>query len=631
MEIVAVAADGRLPGAQARAVTSPRWESRSDPGLVVAHTTQALGSGERVDFVVRNQGRAPIALDQVRIRLDAYPSTVLEHGYQSWSPVAATGVAHIRPWRRHPPGWPRATWFAAPSLAGRAVMGDQFLVLADGCGRRGRRTDGTGAGGVGGVVGFLDGTRHLSTAVAGPDGLWAAAWFDGIVLEASEERALDPMWLAEGHAGRLYSEYAHHWGQVAGARTTARRPVGWCSWYQYFWKVTPDDVRRNLREADRRGIDMFQIDDGYAEAVGDWLSPAPSWSQGDLARGGQIGALAAEIAATGATAGIWTAPFLAGARSAVARAHPAWLVQRPGRRGAKGHLGAGDLVTSGSPGVGDFSERDGEQGHSQPGPASTDGRGKPLGAIWNPVSWGGWVHPLDTSRPEVLDHLRETYSRLGDLGYRYHKIDFCYAASLPGRRFADGKMTRAQVLRAGLEAVREGIGDDAYLLGCGCPLAQAVGVVDAMRVSPDTAPYWLPLMSVPGYPDTGPAARNAVRASVLRAPLHRRLWVNDPDCLLLRPSATHLSPEKRDIVTDVVAATGGLAVISDDLTTYTQREWDTVAGLRGGIVANDPDDPVDIDDLFSTSPAILTAGRRLDVRLGRTKASALWSAQPPVT
>ena len=83
--------------------------------------------------------------------------------------------------------------------------------------------------------------------------------------------------------------------------------------------------------------------------------------------------LAAAIAAEGRTPGIWIAPFLAGASSAVAREHPDWLAVH---------------AASGTPLVGMSNE-----------------------------AWGGAVNTLDTSNPEVLDHLegiaRERWSRPG--------------------------------------------------------------------------------------------------------------------------------------------------------------------------------------------------------------------------
>ncbi len=514
-----------------------------------------------------------VELHAVRFKIDAAPRVVLENGYQSWSPVAARAVSSIRPWRRFAPEWARGTWHAAPWLAGRAVTGDQYLVTGPG---------GSSTAPSEGVVGFLDAARHLSTVVATPQGVWAGAWLDGVVLAPGATRQLDPLWISAGDPGACYSEYAEHWAIQASARRDGASPLGWCSWYQYFSRVTPDHIRRNLELACQHGVALVQIDDGYQRAIGDWLLPRDSWVAADGGEISEIERLAEEIQAAGIEPGIWTAPFIATPDSELAQAHPDWFVR--------------------------------------------DGRDRPLRAMWNPGSWGGWAHVLDTTRSDVLEHLTRTFERLTEHGYRYHKIDFCYAAAMVGRRAGDGSKTRAEALRDGIAAVRVGIGDDAYLLGCGCPLGPAVGLVDALRVSPDTAPRWGPgLVQLGGYPETAPAARNVVSASVLRAPLHRRLWVNDPDCLLLRPEQTQLSAEQRALLARVVMGTGGFTLLSDDLALYGDAEW---AELAEFVRCHDASDrPLDLVDPFADEVRVRSEVATLDVRWSGPNPTAEWTAR----
>ena len=396
-----------------------------------------------------------------------------------------------------------------------------------------------------GVAGFLDGKQHMSTVVAVPDRLVLTALLDGVLLPPGEERVLDPCWIGAGPSGALYSAFADLWGAEAGARVDAAAPVGWCSWYHYFAAIEPADIRSNIALVAEHGLAFVQIDDGYQAAIGDWIDYRPDWPDGTEP-------LAKEIGAAGLEAGIWTAPFIAGENSRLFAEHPDWV------------------------------------------PRHTSGH--PLKAMFNDGSWGGWALALDTTRADVLDHLRHTYAALRAQGFRYHKIDFCYAAALTATR-ADPTMTRGQALRAGLEAVRDGIGDDAFLLGCGCPFGQAVGIVDAMRVSADVAPHWEPKGNWPGLRETAPAAVNAVAASVLRAPLHRRVFINDPDCLLLRPEQTELTAEQRSFLVAVIAGVGGFAVLSDDLALYTEAEWSLLEAAR--VVLSDVDTPLDIDDPFA--------------------------------
>ena len=114
--------------------------------------------------------------------------------------------------------------------------------------------------------------------------------------------------------------------------------------------------------------------------------------------------------------------------------------------------------------------------------------------------------------------------------------------------------------------MRAGAGEGAFLLGCGCPLGAAVGVVDGMRIGPDVAPSWRadPGFRIPGIEETLPSTRAAVRSVLARVWMHRRLWLNDPDCLMARARDTQLSPEEARTLAIAIAATGGMLMFSDD-------------------------------------------------------------------
>lgn len=405
-----------------------------------------------------------------------------------------------------------------------------------------------------GIVGFLGGVAHLGTVEVGPGRLSAVALLDGITLAPGESLELEPLWWSTGDPGAVYSEYAELWGRASGARVDGPQRPGWCSWYRYFGDVTASDIRSNLAVAAELGLELVQIDDGYQRSIGEWLEV-------DDRFGAPLADLAGEIRSSGRVAGVWTAPFLVAADGPVAAARPDWIV--------------------------------------------THASGHPLRAMFNPA-WGGWALALDTTNPAVLDHLREVFAALREMGFDYHKIDFCFAAAMPGRRH-DAQSTRAQALRAGLQAVRDGIGDDAFLLGCGCPLGPAVGIVDAMRVSADVAPTWGAAQHWPGFEESAPAARNAVQASALRAPLHRRVFQNDPDCLLLRPDA--LGSKQRDVLAATVAGTGGFTVVSDDLAAYGAHERAALAeAVRLGGLG---DTPLDLVDPFARPLRVTGSGLEL--------------------
>jgi alpha-galactosidase len=294
-------------------------------------------------------------------------------------------------------------------------------------------------------------------------------------------------------------------------------PSGWCSWYQFYQKVTAGDIRSNLVfAAEHRAelpLDLIQIDDGFETIVGDWYSFRPGFPGGPAP-------LVQEIRAKGFTPGLWLAPFIVDPRSKLAHDHPEWLLRGKLKR----------LVNA--------------------------------GFIWNVFTTS-----LDPTLPAALDYARQViHTAAHDWGFPYLKLDFLYAAALPGH-YHDPTKTRAQALRRGLQALRDAAGPETFLLGCGCPLGPGLGLFEAMRIGADVAPNWSPQFSGISFifknePDM-PSARNAIQNSLARIPLHRRWWLNDPDCLLVRETQLTL-PEIQSLAT-VIALGGGLLLLSDDL------------------------------------------------------------------
>jgi alpha-galactosidase len=63
----------------------------------------------------------------------------------------------------------------------------------------------------------------------------------------------------------------------------------------------------------------------------------------------------------------------------------------------------------------------------------------------------------------------------------------------------------------------------------GAPILPSVGLVDAMRVSPDTGPRYEP----PAGDLSMPSQRSATLTGRARAWQNGLFWVNDPDCLIV--------------------------------------------------------------------------------------------------
>ena len=305
---------------------------------------------------------------------------------------------------------------------------------------------------------------------------------------------------AEGGIAAAKSAFADTFATASGVGALRAAPSLWSSWYQYFTDVTEADMDQNLAAIVERElpVDVVQLDDGYQVEIGDWLDLSDRFTS--------LPGMVERIRERGLRAGIWVAPFLVGSRSRVAAAHPDWLVR--------------------------------------------DREGTPLKALHN---WGQDTHPLDVTHPAVQEHLAKVFGWFTTIGIDLFKIDFVYAAALAGQRH-EADMTAEQAYRDGLDHIRAAIGPDAYLLGCGAPLLPSVGKVDGMRVSADTAPRWAPEqgdMSLAG----GASAELSV---IARSYQHGRFWVNDPDCMLLRPGI-----ENRERRAGLIARHGGLRGSSD--------------------------------------------------------------------
>ena len=278
-------------------------------------------------------------------------------------------------------------------------------------------------------------------------------------------------------------------------------PTGWCSWYELGAAVTQADVIANLEfcaaHFDRRFLRYIQIDDGYQRAAGDWDTNA-KFPDGHRW-------LTDRIHAAGFLAGLWVAPFAVAERSAVAVEHPAWLLKGPPPEGL------------------------------------------PL-VVGNNDGWGGRIFALDGAHPEVQEWLYNLARRIvRDWGYDYLKIDFLMWATTGVAHY--GGLTHAEAYRRGLAAIRDGLGTEAFLLGCGAPLQHAAGMVNGMRIGEDVAASW-------------EGIQPAARAAALRSWYHRAVWLNDPDCLVVRPP---LSLDEARIWATVVALSGGLNILSDNL------------------------------------------------------------------
>ncbi|NVM02751.1 MAG: alpha-galactosidase [Candidatus Helarchaeota archaeon] len=306
-------------------------------------------------------------------------------------------------------------------------------------------------------------------------------------------------------------------------------PTGYCTWYIYFHKINEEECIKNLNFlAERRDpipITYFQLDDGYQKTIGDWEANE-KFPDG-------MKKFVDKIEKKGFKAGLWLAPFFVGKKSMLYKKHPNWILR--------------------------------------------NNKGKPVVVTKNPA-WGyrNTIYALDCSHPEVHEWLRELFTKITkEWGFKCIKIDFIFGACAT-TNYYNKKMTRAQVYRKGLEIIREAIGPDVLLLGCGAPIGPSIGLVNAMRVSPDTHTSWDPWYAkllrkrirLHGVPCVVNAMRNNMRAFFM----HKKFWINDPDCLMVRLENTNLSEEEVKSEITCIGLLNGYYFLSDNFSYVDDKQ-----------------------------------------------------------
>lgn len=285
--------------------------------------------------------------------------------------------------------------------------------------------------------------------------------------------------------------------------------AGWCTWYGVGNAGNQKIVTQAAEFFSNNLPQMkfIQIDEGY-NLEGDLELVDPKW--------GDMKAAADAIKAQGMLPAIWVGPFVADYRSKTLAAHPDWYVQ-------------GD-------------------------------DGTPMDSA--KISFGGWRggfwRPLDGSNPAACAYLEKTFKMMReDYGITYFKLDANFWGTIHGGKHFNPKSTRVEAYRRGMEAVLRGAGPGAVILGCNAPMWPSLGLVNAMRTGNDLA------RNIGSF-------RAAARENLMRGWQNGRLWVLDPDCVLLagdwqKKKGEPMPDNIRLLHASVVHAAGGLVLSGDKI------------------------------------------------------------------
>ena len=335
-------------------------------------------------------------------------------------------------------------------------------------------------------------------------------------LETDDEIILLDITCFSGGYNEVFDKY---FGSMNLRKPKVDHLSGYTSWYNYFQKINEEIILRDLDGLDRakNSVSIFQVDDGYESKVGDWLVPDYRKFPNGMKP------IADAIHAKGYLAGIWIAPFSAQKSSVIAKDHPDWLIK--------------DNAT-----------------------------GKPLLGC---VGWGG-AYTLDIYNGEVREYIRNFFNViLNDWGFDMVKLDFLYSESMQPR---NGK-SRGQIMCEAMDFLRECVGEEKLILGCGVPLGPSFGVVDACRISCDVDLKYLPkYYNKMGINLELPSAQNAITNSVFRRHLNGRVFCNDPDVFFLREKNLTFTKEQKLLLAKINNLCGDVLFVSDNAGDYSDED-----------------------------------------------------------
>lgn len=295
------------------------------------------------------------------------------------------------------------------------------------------------------------------------------------------------------------------------------KPIfGYTSWYRHYADISEQkliDDLLGLHSLDYRA-DVFQVDDGWETAVGDWFSVDKEKFPNGMDN------IADAIKKAKQRPGIWLAPFVCEEKSEIFRDHKDWIVTDA----------EGAFVRGGS-------------------------------------NWSGF-YALDLYHPGVRAYLKQVFETvIHDWGYALLKLDFLYAVCIQPRP----DKTRGRIMADAMDFLRE-ITNGAEILGCGVPLGSAFGKVDYCRIGCDVSLDWddKPYMRVMHRERI--STKHSLLNSVFRRQLDGRAFRNDPDVFLLRRDRIGMPASQKQCLAEINALTGSVLFTSDDCAEYNDNQ-----------------------------------------------------------
>ena len=294
----------------------------------------------------------------------------------------------------------------------------------------------------------------------------------------------------------------------------ASKMFGYTSWYNHYQNINENIILNALENQDDR-FDLFQIDDGYEEYVGDWLKINKEKFPNGLKN------IVDKIHAKKMKAGIWLAPFAVEEKSEIFANHKDWLKKDKN----------GNITKAGG-------------------------------------NWSGF-YALDLKNQEVINYINEFLNYYVELGFDFFKLDFLYAANV----FEYEGMTRCEVAEYAYKLLRD-ILKDKLILGCGATIYNSIGKFDYLRIGPDVSLKFDDVWYMKYMHRERISTKNTIRNTIYRSFLNGKAFLNDPDVFLLRDDNISLNNKQKYALTIINSLFGSLLMTSDNPKNYDQEKKD---------------------------------------------------------
>ena len=329
---------------------------------------------------------------------------------------------------------------------------------------------------------------------------------DGIILEKGQTFTLFDYFLSED----VEKGKEVYFAQFPAPK--AEKLFGYTSWYNHYQDINEAIIMGALNNTTEH-FDLFQIDDGFEEYVGDWLKiDGKKFPSG-------LKPIVDKAHEKGMKAGIWLAPFAAEEKSALFHEHPDWFCKDEKE----------NFIKCGS-------------------------------------NWSGF-YALNIENPDAVSYIKKTLSFYKDLGFDFFKLDFLYAVNVMKQA---GK-SRAQVAQKAYELLRNEL-EGKLILGCGAVLSNSFGLFDYLRVGPDVSLIFDDVWYMRHMHRERISTKVTLRNTIYRKMFDGKVFLNDPDVFLLRSHNIKLSKEQRQAITTINSLFGSLLMTSDNPKHYAAEE-----------------------------------------------------------